>query len=785
MTASLYELLGVARAASPAELRAAYRRRVLEVHPDKGGSVELCQAVMAAFEQLADSERRWEYDQSLACSAVQHPPAVAVHRRSAGAGKAGQCTASGRAAQPSRVRRRCATAGPSQPSPPDKRRCCGEPPGRAEAAAGSRSGKSTHAGGVQQSDATGSHGCAHTGGPVDGDARPGPASKPKAGSCSCPAGTGGRSGLMLHKVVELLRCLGQEQRRQFLARGLSEPQRLALEAFMRACRDAKGGTTASSGRAPQPASNTCGRYGRAGSGHGMAAAPRARQRPSQGAPQPASNTCGRYGRAGSGHGMAAAPRARQRLSQGCHCRGPPRPWSQAAGRCGGLSPSGGLAPPPLGPAPPTGVDGTEGRLLAPALLALPPPLPLEDGSASPLGESASPLGGDSGPDAPGAAAEGPAELGDAADHAQAGKKAGRGVARIQGIVRTSPGKYVYYRAQVGFSYFMLTTRWRHTLDQAIDDHVALLTLKRQTLRGGASAQDVPTEERLQKAIGDMLLTLDDSQAEDLGLHVCASMSTCYACLFVGRHLNSPAYGVKDLGLALRVWRSFRDADERLPGQGVSRNLLDHMPPGAPEVEEMWQRIRQAYLDSWREHGADVKRLAARIDGLAALQTGRRQRRWEHLEAARMTREEQCQRRAERRADHRRLAQEAQERRAAELARRRREREERQRMHREDVLSRYISESTRWTKRLRPGSKRTVDKAEEERRALRRLAALAPRWRARLEAEQRRESTGKRRQGARRQREEREARRHQDACGQGVSEPGMTSQGLCGGHRLPG
>lgn len=47
-----HEVLGVDPDADEAEIRAAYRRRAKEVHPDQGGSVEQFQAVRAAYERL-------------------------------------------------------------------------------------------------------------------------------------------------------------------------------------------------------------------------------------------------------------------------------------------------------------------------------------------------------------------------------------------------------------------------------------------------------------------------------------------------------------------------------------------------------------------------------------------------------------------------------------------------------------------------------------------------------------------------------------------------------------
>ena len=71
MVATLYDVLRVEACASQLELRAAYKRRVLEVHPDKGGTVEACQQVMAAFERLGDSENRKAYDADLAAKTMK------------------------------------------------------------------------------------------------------------------------------------------------------------------------------------------------------------------------------------------------------------------------------------------------------------------------------------------------------------------------------------------------------------------------------------------------------------------------------------------------------------------------------------------------------------------------------------------------------------------------------------------------------------------------------------------------------------------------------------------
>jgi molecular chaperone DnaJ len=62
-----YLLLGVARDASPAAIKRAYRRLAKKLHPDvgQGSSTEEFQALQAAYETLTDAERRRRYDEAL------------------------------------------------------------------------------------------------------------------------------------------------------------------------------------------------------------------------------------------------------------------------------------------------------------------------------------------------------------------------------------------------------------------------------------------------------------------------------------------------------------------------------------------------------------------------------------------------------------------------------------------------------------------------------------------------------------------------------------------------
>jgi HJR/Mrr/RecB family endonuclease len=58
-------MLGVSQSASNEEIRAAFRRLSLQVHPDRGGSAALFRHVEEAYETLRDPDRRADYDRRL------------------------------------------------------------------------------------------------------------------------------------------------------------------------------------------------------------------------------------------------------------------------------------------------------------------------------------------------------------------------------------------------------------------------------------------------------------------------------------------------------------------------------------------------------------------------------------------------------------------------------------------------------------------------------------------------------------------------------------------------
>ena len=57
-----YNILGISRTASPEEIKKAYKKKVMQHHPDRGGDKETFQKVSEAYEILSNSDKRSAYD---------------------------------------------------------------------------------------------------------------------------------------------------------------------------------------------------------------------------------------------------------------------------------------------------------------------------------------------------------------------------------------------------------------------------------------------------------------------------------------------------------------------------------------------------------------------------------------------------------------------------------------------------------------------------------------------------------------------------------------------------
>lgn len=611
---TLYELLGAPRAANSTELRAAYRRKVLEVHPDKGGNIELCKRVMAAYEQLMHPERRREYDNWLACRTASQSPMLMKLPK---------------------TWREAAAAAPTSSAAPDyqgngthycsrKQRPCVAEPGAAAKRAATWRGAAKDRSAKATKTTTRGGGRNSAGFPT---------------KCSRRAsGTGGiaKMNLLLARIVSLLRKLDYEQRRQFISRRLSEPQRLALEVFMKCMPESV--TSLADGRPPPQRSSSSGRRGSV-----PAAVPAV--------------CCGPVWSSDMRHSVGVAPRGVKRScndlsfqlgkeqeqteeTYGEGDRGPQRWRSQ--------------------------------KRVAITRLHACDDSQVQAGDAGSQFTSGKPSGGQrsrrsaSRPGSAFGARASPAHCNGQHDELRAARKlapgarggshgSARGAARVRGIVRTSHGSFTYYHAQVGFAYFTMRTRWRQSLADAVEDYAILIVIKLRLLEAaavpGTSCQDVSPsgaedmELKLQDAFADAFADQGVAQAQ-LGLRICVSIPTRYAHYLVGRSLRSPSYTAEELPKALHTWLAFRAAGEEGQHTGGPGTAF-RAPPGAQKIKDTWQRVRTAYMESWAERGLDADRLGAELDSFMERRADHREHEWEMVESASMAREERQQRAHER------------------------------------------------------------------------------------------------------------------------------------------
>ena len=133
---SLYDVLLVDQNATSEEIKLAFKRRALQVHPDKGGSKEEFHLVYQALETLGDPAARHKYDHSLAAGskkteAAPHPKSRKRKREEKHAQQATSCKAktetkpqtsrqtsttfAGKAPSSSKPPRAAATAMPAEP----------------------------------------------------------------------------------------------------------------------------------------------------------------------------------------------------------------------------------------------------------------------------------------------------------------------------------------------------------------------------------------------------------------------------------------------------------------------------------------------------------------------------------------------------------------------------------------------------------------------------------------------------------------------------------------------
>ena len=179
---SLYDVLLVDQNATLEEIKLAFKRRALQVHPDKGGSKEEFHLVYQALETLGDPAARQKYDHSLATS------------------KTGPAPHASRAPHPKEKKRK-REGRPAQQATSCKAKTKTKPP--------KTPGKkpTTFAGKV-------------------------PSKPPRATAKATPAEPQSKQTKLLMKIRDLLKQLPRDARNDVITNQFSQKQRVILERFM-------------------------------------------------------------------------------------------------------------------------------------------------------------------------------------------------------------------------------------------------------------------------------------------------------------------------------------------------------------------------------------------------------------------------------------------------------------------------------------------------------------------------------------------------------------------------
>ena len=185
---SLYDMLLVDQNATLEEIKLAFKRRALQVHPDKGGSKEEFHLVYQALETLGDPAARQKYDYSLATAskkteAAPHPKSKKRKRED----------------KPGHPATSCKTETKTKPP---------KTPGK----------KSTSFAGKA------------------------PSKPPRATATATPAEPQSPQTKLLMKIRDLLKQLPRDARNDVITNQFSQKQRLILEKFMVDTADASSGT---------------------------------------------------------------------------------------------------------------------------------------------------------------------------------------------------------------------------------------------------------------------------------------------------------------------------------------------------------------------------------------------------------------------------------------------------------------------------------------------------------------------------------------------------------------
>eukprot|EP00927_Polykrikos_kofoidii_P020588 TRINITY_DN19804_c2_g1_i1.p1 TRINITY_DN19804_c2_g1~~TRINITY_DN19804_c2_g1_i1.p1 ORF type:complete len:770 (-),score=88.28 TRINITY_DN19804_c2_g1_i1:183-2492(-) len=645
MSVSLYDLLGVGPDATLSELRASYKRRMLEVHPDKGGNVELCQRVVAAFEHLADPEARRRYDARVAKHDLPRSRTKRSRRSSPCVARSADFRSMPEAratdqANPNNTGADRDSAPKHDPAPTNSYPGCNGEKSCGAAASGISQTQAPPGAGIGASSAR----CN---------------SSFKAGrtrnSSSAPSP---RNLKFVIRVVRLLRRLPRDARRDFLSQGLSEAQRKAIEAFMLSEAQAANSSRGASGECDKDESIRC--ISSPSSDESLDSqdgycddedklflklcdeTDNAKRTLSEPLFIEQGRRCDINGECGNHEPSSCDARSIQ-LHAGIQ-DDRVRPWVDEAETQGeedsdeeaSFVGGGGIGEKNNG-------DMIIGRNVAQD----------EKDVENAVGEGKAKHGEESEKDDEDQARQKGCNratdredcvnegTGNMTPRAAAGRRRGRGIAQVRGIYQEVLRGCTFYTAKVTFDWLSLRGRRRRRLAQALDDHIVLIAIKTRALFLSSDLQIESLafprafEEKLGAAILDVLKE-NGLTWSNFGFDLHVSVPAYH---WVGRALSSPVYTMTDLKTGLNMWRRFREARGQYGVGGAG--LLFRCSPG--EATQIWQRVRELYSAIWAQRGWDADVVLTKLDAMEAEFAHRRWRQLERWERTRMDREERFQR----------------------------------------------------------------------------------------------------------------------------------------------
>ena len=201
---SLYDVLLVDPNATLDEIKLAFKRRALQVHPDKGGSKEEFHLVYQALETLGDPAARKKYDHSLATTKTgpaphaPHPQSRKRKREEKHAQQATSCKAKTETKPTVPVKKSTTFAGKARSRPTQA---------TAKATPGKKSATSS---------------CK----------APSSSKPPRAAATATPAEPQSKQTKLLMKIRDLLKQLPRDTRNDVITNQFSQKQRVLLEKFM-------------------------------------------------------------------------------------------------------------------------------------------------------------------------------------------------------------------------------------------------------------------------------------------------------------------------------------------------------------------------------------------------------------------------------------------------------------------------------------------------------------------------------------------------------------------------